>query len=79
MAVQHAQATPVPPSRRAGRPIPPALEDVVLSCLEKDPGRRPATADELARRLSQCGLEAGWSQEDARAWWQAHVAPGNGA
>jgi len=79
MAVAHAQATPVPPSRRAGRPIPPALEEVVLSCLEKDPGRRPATADELARRLSECGLERAWSQEDARAWWQANVAMGTGA
>jgi serine/threonine-protein kinase len=78
MALQHAQATPIPPSRRAGRPIPPALEDVVLSCLEKDPGRRPATADELARRLSGCGLEP-WSQEDARAWWRANITPGTEA
>jgi eukaryotic-like serine/threonine-protein kinase len=79
MAIQHAQTIPVPPSQRAGRPVPPALEEVVLSCLEKDPSRRPPTAEELARRLSQCGLERTWSQEDARAWWQAHLAAGNGA
>jgi serine/threonine-protein kinase len=73
MAVQHAQATPVPPSRRSGRPLPPALEAVVMRCLEKDPATRPASADDLARCLSETGLEGGWTQEHARAWWRANV------
>ena len=74
MAVQHAQATPVPPSRRTDRPVPQALEALVLRCLEKDPARRPCNADELARELAACGLERGWSQDDARAWWRTHIA-----
>jgi hypothetical protein len=73
MAVQHAQAIPVPPSRRSGRPVPAPLEAVVMRCLEKDPAARPATADDLARCLSETGLEGGWSQEDARAWWRANL------
>lgn len=35
-----------------GDPIPPAWEQVVLDCLARDPGRRPASAGEVARRLS---------------------------
>ncbi len=35
------------------RDIPMALEDVVLRCLDKDPGNRPATADALRIQLLQ--------------------------
>jgi serine/threonine-protein kinase len=75
MAVHHVQTAPVPPSRRSGQPIPAALEEVVLCCLEKAPERRPPTADELARRLLDCGVAPAWSPEDAREWWQANVPP----
>ena len=37
----HLRTPPVAPSKRLGRPLPPDLESVVLSCLEKDPARRP--------------------------------------
>ncbi|MEM7434007.1 MAG: serine/threonine-protein kinase [Myxococcota bacterium] len=65
----HLHSTPVPPSERLGGAVPADLEQLVLSCLAKDPAERPATARELARRLSQCEGEP-WTQEMAAAWWQ---------
>jgi serine/threonine-protein kinase len=44
----------------------------VLACLEKDPARRPQSADELAAALRATGLAAAWTQERARAWWDEH-------
>ncbi len=47
---QHLQATPR--SLRADRPeVPPALETLVLRALEKDPGRRFSSADDMSRAL----------------------------
>jgi serine/threonine protein kinase len=41
---------PVPPCRR--QPIiPPELEAICLKCLEKQPGRRPASTEALADEL----------------------------
>ena len=74
MLVQHLHATPVPPSRRAVRAVPPPLERLVLRCLEKRPGDRPASADEIAAELDAMAVQLPWGQEQARAWWQAHVA-----
>ena len=36
---RHLHAKPAPPSERAGAPVPPALEQLVLGCLSK-PGAR---------------------------------------
>ena len=73
MALHHAHTTPVPPSKRTELPIPETLERVVLSCLEKDPGRRPSSAEDLARELGSCQAEGPWTQERARRWWEAHL------
>jgi eukaryotic-like serine/threonine-protein kinase len=43
---------PVPPSRLSPS-VPPALETVCLKCLEKEPGRRYASAEELADDLAR--------------------------
>ena len=42
-----------PAARSSTRPSPPALEDVVLRALEKDPARRFADADEFIAALEQ--------------------------
>jgi serine/threonine-protein kinase len=70
--MQHVQATPEPPSRRAELPLPPELDAVVLACLEKDPDRRPATADDLSARLAAVPLANAWTPERARLWWSRH-------
>ncbi len=73
IALQHIQAPPVPPSRRTELPIPEALERAILACLEKAPEGRPADAENLARRLSDCELGTCWDEQRARDWWEAHV------
>jgi serine/threonine-protein kinase len=67
----HLHTPPTPPSERLGRSLPAALEAWVLSCLEKDPARRPASASEAAACLEQCGLAGEWNPDEARAWWVA--------
>jgi serine/threonine-protein kinase len=66
----HLQRSPVPPSARLGRPLPAKLERVVLECLEKDPGRRPESAEALMDRLDACDDVEPWNTEDARTWWR---------
>jgi serine/threonine-protein kinase len=70
--VQHTQAKPVPPSERTELEIPDALDRLILTCLEKSPDDRPATADAVAERLSAIVTRAEWTPEDARRWWDVH-------
>jgi hypothetical protein len=79
LLLQHAHAPPVPPSSRTSRPIPPALDDLILSCLAKDPGRRPQTAAALRRQLDEVELPAAWTEDRARAWWAEHQPAGRSA
>jgi serine/threonine-protein kinase len=72
MFVQHLQATPVPPSQRTELPIPPALDAFVMSCLEKDPDKRPQSARELFEMACGCG-GSGWTNASAERWWRAHL------
>jgi eukaryotic-like serine/threonine-protein kinase len=74
MLIQHLQATPVPPSKRTGHPVPAALEQLILRCLEKQPDDRPGSADEIAAELETMAAGLSWDQEQAQAFWQAHVA-----
>jgi DNA-binding NtrC family response regulator len=70
--LQHAQAAAPAPSTMSEEPIPQELDDVVLDCLQKDPVRRPATADALWERLEAVPLARAWSQRKARSWWEMH-------
>ena len=49
IALKQVNEAPVPPSQPQPA-VPPALEDVVLRALEKDPARRFADADDVHRR-----------------------------
>ena len=64
----HMHTPPVSPSKRLGRPVPALLESFILSCLAKDPGDRPQTAEAATARLADLD-ERPWAQTDARAWW----------
>jgi serine/threonine-protein kinase len=71
--MQHVQAQPVPPSDRTELEIPGALEEVILSCLEKEPDKRPQNADILAAMLENCMVDEPWTPERSRSWWDAHL------
>jgi serine/threonine-protein kinase len=71
----HLQTVPVAPSQRTELPVPPEMDALVLACLEKDPARRPQSADDLAARLREIP-GASWTDADARAWWGTHLPVG---
>jgi len=56
LITQHLSDTPPPPSRHA--PIAPALERLILSCMEKDPEKRPASPAMLRQQLEAALAEA---------------------
>ena len=72
LMLDHAQTMPLPPSARTEWPIPPALDGLVLACLEKDPANRPQSASELARRLGEIAVDETWTDARARDWWTMH-------
>jgi serine/threonine-protein kinase len=74
--LQHAQTPPAPPSSRTDLPIPAALDDLVLSCLAKDPANRPQSARELSLRLAEVDGATAWTQDRARDWWATHQPVG---
>jgi serine/threonine-protein kinase len=69
----HLLTEPTPPSVRLGARLPADLEGLILSCLAKDPTKRPADARALQTALRSCRDARSWSEEDARAWFEAHA------
>jgi eukaryotic-like serine/threonine-protein kinase len=57
---------PEPPS--AVRPVPAALDALVLACLEKEPDLRPRSMDDLGAVIDALDLKP-WTDAAARAWW----------
>ena len=68
----HAHTPPPRPSTRSELPIPAPLEDLIMECLEKDPARRPASAEAVSTRLDAVSLESAWTVERAERWWAMH-------
>jgi len=73
MVAHHVNTVPDPPSSRTEVAVPQKLEAIILRCLEKDPGRRPANMGELAADLHECGVDGAWMPEHAREWWSLHA------
>ena len=69
---KHVSAAPAPPSERIGTPIPAALENAILACLEKSRAKRPQTARDLSQLISNCAEATACSIEEADAWWGRH-------
>ncbi len=75
LVAAHLQDPPPSPSQQLGRPLPAQLEAVVLECLAKEPDARPASAEEISRRLATVPVEEPWDEERAEAWWAEHPPP----
>jgi hypothetical protein len=69
MCAAHLHKIPEPPSQRSGQRIPAYLEELVLSCLAKDPQKRPSSANEILEVLDRRSNVDAWSIADARRWW----------
>ncbi|HET9317257.1 MAG TPA: serine/threonine-protein kinase [Vicinamibacteria bacterium] len=65
----HLHSRPVPPSERLGQPVPDGLQALLLSCLEKEPSRRPSFAGEFLETLDALRDVPPWTNEQARGWW----------
>jgi plasmid stabilization system protein ParE len=72
LLLKHAHTVPTPPSARTDRTIPAALDQLVLSCLAKEPAKRPQSARELSSRLAEIEGTHAWTQDRARDWWATH-------
>ncbi len=76
LATIHAHVSEAPPplaSRTRGG-VPAGLEELVLSCLAKDPERRPPSARALEERLLALPDVPAWTRRDAEAWWETWAA-----
>jgi serine/threonine-protein kinase len=71
----HVHTPPVGPSARSGLPVPAPLEGLVMECLEKDPSRRPESAETVSNRLDAVSPARPWSVERAEHWWATHRPP----
>ena len=69
---EHITSQPVLPSLRAETEIPPALDQLIIDCLEKKPDRRPQTVADLGERLHAMGL-SDWNGKMAEEWWRTHM------
>jgi hypothetical protein len=74
LSTAHLSREVVPPSERLGRPVDPALEAAVMSCLAKRPEARPAGAASLSWLLEASPEAHGWGPNQADAWWNEHEA-----
>jgi serine/threonine-protein kinase len=68
----HAHTAAPRPSTRFELAIPTQLEDLIMECLEKDPARRPASAEAVSTGLDAVPMELAWTVERAERWWAMH-------
>jgi eukaryotic-like serine/threonine-protein kinase len=66
--MQHTQGVPVQPFLRTELAIPPMLDDVIMTCLAKNPDDRPPSADALAEALARVEISSSWTAPRAQEW-----------
>lgn len=68
----HITSQPVIPSSRAEADIPPAMDRLILDCLEKRPRARPQSVAEVQSGLTGLVPDP-WTSARADTWWDRHV------
>ena len=68
----HLHTVPELPSTRLGASVPGDIEQLLLTCLEKDPALRPRDALDLQERLLACECAGGWTRHRGESWWREH-------
>jgi hypothetical protein len=63
------------PSSVEGQAIPPALDDLVLAALARDPADRPADIETLLAALDRIAAALPWDARQAAEWWAAQAPP----
>jgi eukaryotic-like serine/threonine-protein kinase len=61
---------PEAPSRFSHWPVPAALDQILLSCLEKNPRDRPQSVEALRTALASITTTDEWTRREAEAWWK---------
>ena len=72
MCVAHASQQPKPFADVCRHEVPPALEELVMSCLAKSADDRPADAQALWAALGALDVEP-WTAEKGEAWWRENL------
>jgi serine/threonine protein kinase len=67
-------SAPIPPRERTTNPISSEMEQLLLSCLEKEPNLRPQSASALRGRLLALPTAADWPPTARAAWWEAYAS-----
>ena len=72
MEMIRAQLSDIPPraSSRSPFEIPQALDNLIAQCLEKDPIKRPQSAEELLAQLERLESELPWTRQQASEGWK---------
>jgi serine/threonine-protein kinase len=71
--------TPAPLASSAADAVPDELDQLIARCLAKSIEQRPASAAEVAAELDRLLVAAPWTNQQARAWWEARGAPADGS
>jgi tRNA A-37 threonylcarbamoyl transferase component Bud32 len=68
--IHQVKTVPMRPSERLRKPVSPDLEQLLMSCLAKNPMARPFSARELDDALALCRSATDWTRDLAEEWWR---------
>ncbi len=71
LVIAHSTQPVIPPSTY-DHSIPSDLEQIVLTCLQKFPSNRYASARQMREAISQCECFGKWGEPEAFGWWSSH-------
>jgi eukaryotic-like serine/threonine-protein kinase len=74
LLVKQVKEPPPHPAHRLGKEVSADLAELILCCLAKESGQRPASAEALDRALAGCVSTETWTARDAEQWWQANLS-----